>query len=447
MNTLNTATAPDAFDNLTDQIPVGLRAPVKLLHDSAGIDPVSAVVYTATLLTAWAGDQLRVQVPGGLPVPVAGSVLMGLPATVDPDRIDHVVWEALGAHEQRIRDVIRERQKMDPPPNYRAIPMKREDTSFCTVLRNPDTCTFEQAEACNGFDQLLVLLSGAEWFAKVNTSYNNYDSHHLRVLLERSWGRQSRIVRWESGLHEKRTLGEIMVCVVATAPENLVRAMAGARADRDITKRCLLYHASRFCAEHRLDAKPLGPVTGVETRAWAEAVQRATHLRTSEKSEFVPDAAAIASFAAWELRINAELKPMHYLDSRQLRPLRALPCRLYAGFRIAQGPGESSDPFADLAITVAESIWRRARQMFLEVAAERVVEINESHEDLLLRQLQDWGPMRRRDLMRKQSVQRFSYHEPALMRLLVTGRIKIDEFKRYAAVTPAAVTPAAVGLN
>ena len=443
MNTMNPATpAPDALDNLTAEIPVGLRAPVKLLHDSAGIDPVSAVVYITSVLTAWAGDQLRVHVPGGLPVPVAGSVLMGLPATVDPARIDHVVWEALGAQEQRVRDVIRERDKNGTPMFYRTIPAAPEDTSYCTLLRNPDPDTFEQAEACNGFDQLMVLLSGSPWFEKVNTNYNNYDSQQLRVLVSTAWGRRSRIVRSEFGRHGKRTLGEIMVCVVATAPEDLVRGSARARGEYNIMKRSFLRHAPRFCAEHRLDATPLGPVTGAETRAWAGAVQRATRLRTSEKSEVVPDPAAMESFAAWERRIAAELQPMEPLDACELRRLVALPYRLYAGFRIAQSPVESSDAFADLAITLAESIWRRATQMFLAVAAERVVEINESHEDLLLRQLQDWGPMRRRDLMRKQSVQRFSYHEPALMRLLVTGRIMIDEFKRYAAVTPAAV-----GLN
>ncbi len=432
-------TPTDVPANLTSRLPLGLRAPAKLLHDSAGIDPASAIVLAASALTAWAGDQLRVRVPGGISLPTACSLLMGLPPTVDPTRLDQVIFDALVKREESVLEVLREHQRTNRPLNCGAFSAKPEETSLCSLLRNPDTNTLEQAEACSGFDQLLVMLSGPGWIEKSTTNRDDDAGQHLRTLLSMSCERHSRIVRPTFRGPRNRTLGQIMVCVIATAPEHLVRAAAGARGEYNILKRSLLRHAPRFCVEQRpLNANPLGPVTGPESRSWDDALQRATCVRTGKEFELVPDSAATASFTAWESRITAELQAMEPLDACELRTLRNLPYRLYAGFRLALGPGESAPGIADLAIDIAETIWRRAIAMYLAAAEENAESELDANAARLLRHLQDFGPLRRRDLMRKQSVQKLAHHEPALRLLIDSGRIHLDEFNRFATVTPEA---------
>ncbi len=424
--------APDATDSLTPRLPPGLRAPVKLLHDSAGIDTVSATVATACLLTAWAGDNLHVR-GAGLSLRVAGSLLMGLPPTVEPARVDQILFDGLPARDQQVQAVLRERARGSAP-----FGIKAETQKCYSLLRDPSIGALQLAESFNGYNQLLVTLSGAEWYHKA-TINNFFDGQSLQTMLCMAWSRRSRMVRPRYSRSQHLTPGEIMVCFIAIAPAHLVRGSAVATRERDLLRRSLLRQAPRFCAFPRpADAALLG-VTSEDTRAWEDTLDRVTRQRLAGTAELVPDEKSKAAFTAWETRITGELSALKDTDACELGVMRSLPYRLYAGLQLARTrSSDDTRESADLALELAATIWQRTTTMFAAAAKDNDEAWLDAHAERLLGKLMDFGPMTPRELMRRESVQRFDYHEPALRMLCDSHRIAINQ-GRYAAITPASV--------
>ncbi len=176
--------------------------------------------------------------------------------------------------------------------------------------------------------------------------------------------------------------------------------------------------------------------------SWDNLLKRSGEARAPGINTIVPTAEAFDILGPWRRRMLEELETMAE-QAMMFQVLVNLPWKLYGGLHWASGGMADPTSLALLARDLAEAAKARMAALHLRPSQEKGI-AEDPHADRLLEKIRIRGPIRRRDLLRSETNQRRSTHDPVIAQLLKSGLILRESDGRFRAVEPVNVQPSSL---